>query len=74
MIFLVKESGLENEEIIKIKEQFKTNLQKCTGIMLSSIELKSETDILLSEYRDLIRLDDYDFISHRDEHDDPVIP
>jgi len=50
------------------------NLNKCKGILLTEIDLKSETGILLSEYRDLIRLDDYDFISHRDVHDNPVMP
>lgn len=71
--FLVKESGLKNNEIIRIKDKFKADLGKCAGILISEIELKSETEILLSEYRDLIRLDDYDFISHRDDHDDPIV-
>ena len=74
VLFLVKESGSQNEDIIKIKNQFEKNLNDCNGIMLSNIELRSDTDTLLSEYREFIRLDDYDFISHRDEHDDPLIP
>jgi len=73
VIFLVKESGLQNKDILKAKDGFEKNLENCTGIMLSSIKLRSETGILLSEFRDLIRLDDYDFISHKDKHADPVI-
>jgi len=73
VLFLVKESGLRNEGIIKIKNQFEKDLKDCNGIMLSNIELKSDTDTLLSEYRVFIRLDDYDFISHRDDHEDPLI-
>jgi len=71
--FLVTESGMRNSELIKIRNQFEEDLKKCSGILLSQIELKSDTEVLLSEYRNLIRLDDYDFISHRDEHEDPMV-
>ena len=73
VFFLVKESAIQNKDIIKIKDQFEKDLKECDGVMLSQIKLRSETDILLSEYRDLIRLDDYDYISHKDDHDDPII-
>lgn len=71
--FLVQESGLRSDDIMDVKDRFEMELKKCEGILLSRIELRSDSDILLSEYRDLVRLDDYDYISHRDGHNDPAI-
>ncbi|MFK5913116.1 MAG: hypothetical protein QM484_01980 [Woeseiaceae bacterium] len=71
--FLVEESELQNAAIQKISNQFDIDLDDSEGILVSSIELRSESDVILSEYKTMIRLDDYDFISYRDGHEDPVI-
>jgi len=72
-VFLVKENALGNIQLNTIKTNFERALSECEGILVTPVETRSETDMLLSEYRSMVRLDDYDFISYRDNQDDPTI-
>lgn len=71
--FLIKESLQISGSLITIKDSFSKVLSECAGISVAGVELRTETDILLSEFRRFVRIDDYDFISFRDDHDGPQI-
>lgn len=43
------------------------SLAGCAGIFVSESQVESETLITVNEYRNMIRIDDYDYISFRDE-------
>jgi len=69
VVFLVKEPGRTSEPLNEIKEKFNKTLSECNGILVSGVSIRSETDMLLSEYRRVVRIDDYDFISFRYNQD-----
>ncbi|MCW8830937.1 MAG: hypothetical protein OQK32_05375 [Gammaproteobacteria bacterium] len=71
VFFLVEEASLTSASLNDVKTEFEGQLRDCEGIYVSNVELRSETDMLLSEYKRLVRVDDYDFISYRDDHGSP---
>ncbi len=74
IIFLVSEKGrLEYaDDLTELKQCFLRVLNECNGIYISNHEVQSDTGLLISEYKQLIRLDDYDFISFKENHESPL--
>lgn len=63
----------QREVISKFLGQSADELNGCQGVTISDTRVESETGITLAEFRELIRLDDYDFISLRNAGE-PDIP
>lgn len=75
IIAIISEEGLGKNRK-SLEEFFATYdelFSQIEGVVFNSpIKIESESAITLYEYRQLIRFDDYDFISFKEDHEDPI--
>lgn len=75
LVILVTESGRVDfdSELSSLQSELEQHLKSLEGVHLDRAETLSETVIMLSEFRSLTRIDDYDFISFSQDHQPPIM-